>query len=843
MLHTAVKKLYGAGRVQKSTADMSDYLPIVVAAPSAAREQLLQKNILPPHLFHDLAAEALWDKHSGPAIYLWPYDIPYADSDRFRDEATERVGDLPAFFGMDSEEAKDHQERMLARLLFGSIIVHVIFLDNEKTDTSPGFDERNETYAQFCTFEEIVQWSRNLKRVMEVRLLNNEANSKHILVIVASRQQVITTQKELDELNECIGESSGDTIKPFHACYFMDLNLNPGTSRKIIHSQYVWDVQVCRLLLALVLSQEKKADADSSSAGPTPLHELAGVKVWRAADCLFSLDRESCQDILKTTMEDAAKKLLAQTCDDSSSSQWLKLAEDVNVDKHGLTDALKPNWDRENEEDIAFWRSNAADSLSIRNCLHMMFYDWSAIRTESLKQDLLSPKHWEKSFEERKKQRFAWSRKNKPADYTGAVNHFFDELKNTPKMLSGFTARLYQIMSERFERQKADKERFWSEIADLEKRRAAARKKAEEDSKEFKKAQDHYVGRGLSLLVVMTMTLFLGWVIWRIGAVFEVGILPILSLVGMVLLGSFTACLLVLMLHNFTGNRAGNELVKEYDLVDQLMIDRDRKVKEMFFHGVETREVWKLQNVRFRTLLLAKRILAILETELQPQLSSLAKDSAVQKKNLPKTDAIEDKDGVREAFLKMTRDQNGPFMPDRANFKPDDIIETFFSATSDRNDSFYAVWRGICAYDTENSGYYPAKVLVSQIRAFVRFFFGHISEELLRSVDIAKVADDVLEKYFDKTQKASLERDFLSASLPDYTGEKTSYMFFSSLFPEPAANGNSRSDLKVFRSEELKNTTIIALFFQEYSVRFALQKFADAKTEYGQLSFEPRDGE
>ena len=812
---------------------MSEYLPIVVAAPPEARAQLQQKNILPQQLFRNLATESLWEDHSEPAIYLWPYDIPYAGSDRFRDEVTERVGDLPAFFGMDPAEEKYHQERMLARVLFGSIIVHVIFLDNQKD-----VKERNESYAKFCSFGDIIQWSRNLKKVMEVRLLNNESNSRHILVIVSSNQQVITTQEELDALNECIGESFSDAIKPFQACYFMDFNLNPGKSKKMIHSKYVWDVQVSRLLLALLLSQEKvETDDESSGASPSPLYDFTGVKVWRAEDCIFSTDKVRMQEILKGTLESASKTLMSQTSD---QKKWVQLEQDVKLDHNGLTQPLEPNWNGENEEIMSGWREDAARTLSVRNCLRMMFYNWADIPTETLHHELSSSEHWKKSFEERKSQRVSWSRKNRPKDYTSSVSNFFSALKSKPGILSGFIKRMYDIILKKHESQESEREQFWAEIADLEKSRISSSEKAEKDSKEFKKAQDYYVGRGPAVLVMMSVTLFLGWAIWQTSSVFGVGILTVLSLAGLVFAGSFVACFLVIVLHNFTGNRAANELVREYDTIDKFMIKRDEKVKEMFFRGAETRDVLALQNVRFRTLRLAKRVLSVLETELQPKLSSLTDDKGTAESNLPKIDAVRDPDGVRDAFLKMTRVQRGPFSPNTEKFDQNKIIESFF--LDGKDGSFPAVWEGISAYDTENAGYYPARILVSQLRAFVRRFFRGVCEALMKSIDIESDADEALKNFVKEKKTGVAEKDLLSASLKDYYKGRTSYLFYSSLFKNPEDDVISGSEFHTFPSKELGNTTIMALFYQEYCVRFALKPIEGSKEkDSGQLTFEVND--
>ena len=98
-----------------------------------------------------------------------------------------------------------------------------------------------------------------------------------------------------------------------------------------------------------------------------------------------------------------------------------------------------------------------------------------------------------------------------------------------------------------------------------------------------------------------------------------------------------------------------------------------------------------------------------------------------------------------------------------------------------------------------------------------------------------------VENYLDKEKRDNPSKNFLSASLPDYSKVKTSYLFFSSSFEDTGDKVSDGSDLKKFPSDELSKTTILALFFQEYSLRFALKEIPGK--EYGQLTFEPSDGE
>lgn len=804
---------------------MKKFLPIVVAAPGAAREHFRRFDVLPQHLFRDIATEPLWEEHSSPSIYLWPFDIPYSHSDELREAIVERVGDVPAFFGMDPREAKDHQERMLSRILFDSVVVHILFLDNRKTDTTPGYEERNETYAQICTFGDIVQWSRNLKQVMDVRFLNSRSKSHHILVLVSCSQQVIVSRQEIDELNELIGSNSKDDYKPFRSCYFLDLNLVPGGTGKIFHSKYIWDVLIGRFLLALLLSQEN----DGNSLKPL-WAKAPGVKVWRASDCTLSVKRDSSQKLLKKVLEKAAEELQEKLVSKDEHGDRLALLQDVSDNRDTLDQRLTPRWSGDEERQLKVWTEKQA-----------LFRNWSDLPVSAYEKEVESPEHWADSFAELRRKRIEWSSEHQPADHTSAVENFFSTVHGNPGELGNFIVKLFGKMESThrsLSEQKADRvDSSWAGIVAAEKSRQQVLKQISEDSKEFQKAQNYYVGRGFALLVMVSVTAFSGWVIWRVLGLFGVGIMKILLLSGMVFAGSVVAYVLVMALHNIAGNRAAKKFMEECCDADKKMALRDELVRKMFFDGIQKRDVLTLQCVRFRTWLLATRTLSILQTELQPQLSTLVEgqeDAEQEKKAANSTDP----DHVRDAYLKQTRANAGSLQVEETE-KVKQKINDFISG--DKPESFLNVWKELCSEDRYNAGYFPARMFISRIRGFVAHFLEEIYHSFFEE-SIQKSGDEIERNFLAYVQKVqSMDSEsLLSAPLPQYSpNSRYSLLFINASFFE-SLQKNGVKDVKVekYPSTLLETTRTAALFYQEYNVDFDLKPIPGSnKTDSGQLTF------
>ena len=816
---------------------MNGYLPIIITAPGAAREQLRRSDVLPQHLFRDIVSEPLWEEHSAPAIYLWPYDIPYSRSEEFREITKEHVGDVPAFFGMDRMEKKDHQERLLSQVLFGSVVVHIVFL------SSPNSKARNSDYAQFCTFDEMIDWGLNLKKTMDFRFLNHHSQSRNILAVIAPDGQVRVTQEKIDTLNSLIGESKDGSYKPFLACYFLDYNLKPqereGAGRNvIIHSKFTWDVLVGRFLLALLLSQEKCAgEADCPKLWDTP-----GVKVWRALDCTISVEQDSSQDVLKKAMRDAAQKLQELCCKDPEA-KYLSLLKTPSVDRISLNYELDPRWRKNELKLFESWSAKRKAGWTVSQLSESLVSKWSVLPVSSYNEEIRSKEHWQESFAELSRQRISWM--PKPEDYTTAVENFFLQVRKKPGTLGDFIGKLFDKMAVTYNQLKENHSDPWAEIVAAEKKRQQTLKQLAEDSKEFQKAQDHYVGRGIGLIVMAAVTTFLGWMIWQVLSLFGVGIMKILMLSGFVFTGALAAYIAVMILHNFTGNRAAVKIMSECLEAEQAMLTRDDRVRKMFFEGIDKRNILTLQCVRFRTWLLAQRVLSILQTELQPQLSSLLEIGVNTAHEKPSPDSA-DADHVRDTYLKLTRSTIGPIKITNNSHKKDDLDQ--YLTRENNPDSFINLWNEKwCSEDKLTAGYFPARVFIFGIRSFVTSFLEEIHHRLLETSlqqSDEKIVKAPLEEFTRRAHKIQEDGFLLSVPLPSgYIGSQTSILFINSSFYAYRLKGGltNTANFTEHKSKLLETTRTAALFYEEVPVDIQLGPNPNSEEkDSGLLTFKPK---
>ena len=863
---------------------MGVYLPIVVAAPAGRRERLFQSGVLPQRWFRDISSE-LWETDpdspkgkSAPSIYVWPYDIPYGRSAELRESASERVADIPAFFGMPQDNdprLRAHQECMLSPVLFGSIVVHVVFLDNSQTDTTPGFDERNETYAQLDTFDKIIQWTKDFKKAMNFRFPNNRSGSRHILVLVSPGQQVITTKDKIQDLNDLIGAEGATDERPFCACYFLNEHLEPGGAGELFHSENIWDLLVSRFLLSLLLIQSEEKNWLKEKRNH-------GVNIWRAEDCIIPLAPDSGRDE-RIALEKASRKLLDLVSETADKAGLRLLADAAGVARNDLTCLLAPTWETvpgKKAPDFMEWAANPSATQAVplraesfrRNWSVIFRRNWSALPVAAYEAEIESPEHWRTAFEELRKERIRWSSKHPSEYYTSDVQAFFKRVHREPQKLGSLTDQLFVEMKKTSTtpcEKENDPAAKWPELVAEKEAHRQLLKRLAEDSKEFKKAQDYYVGTGPGLIVAGVVTGFAGWMIWQVFSLFNVGIPKILLLFVMVFAGSAVAYILVMLLHNFTGHRAAVRIMTECKEADDKKVARAELVKGLFFGGIEKRNTLMLQSVRFRAWHLASRAFVILEKELKPQLSALIDEEEESDTESESAADPHDPYRVRKAYLRRTRsplglvylDTYGPIWEKhdvnaagKANSESEDL--NFNDDFKKESEELTDLLEGLFSEDTQAAGYFPARMFIRKIRDFVSDFLGKVHDRILEE-SIENQLEDLKKGFglFVDRFRSVGDESLLSAPLVSWgggdgteaavgnvfqEGEQTKILFvhpqFYSKDPLGEGGGNRKVELQKQSAEVLKETRIAALYYHEFRVEFDVQK-RDDSSERGDLIF------
>jgi len=792
---------------ERKTEVVKRFLPIVVAAPGKARTRLRYSDALPQHLLRDIEKEPLWEEQSDPGIYLWPFDISYPESDALLAKAQERVADVPAFFGMDTRVVeKDHQERMLVRFLFDSVVVHILFLNNEATDTTPGTRERNETYAEFgATFKDIIRWSENLKKVVNIRFPKKKPNAQHILVLIACEEQVKASSEDIKRLEGLIGKN-----KVFTACYFLDYNLQLGSG--LYHSEYLWDVTVGRFLCALMLSQEDNGDLRK------PLWENGGVKVWRASTCTISVPPASSQEV-RRSLGDAVQRLRELVGQDEEMAEF-KLMRDVVVPRR-FTEEPEPCWHLPAPDPKA-WEFRGIP-LSI-----LVHRNWSGLRASEYCSEVSSPAHWEEAFGKLRSARVGWSKskEHRPKDYTTDVRDCFTTVHYQPGAVKRFVDEFDSKRKAVHDFLKKDHSGDWKKISDEEEARRRLLRELEEDTREFEKAQAHYIGLGTTALIMGSTTLFAALMLWHLYLfqLFGVGFSTIVQLSGMVFLGSAAACLLLMMLHNRAGNNAAGKIMEKCVAADGIMRRRNKLVRDMFFDSVGKRDTLALQCVRFRTNRLMQRVLFILEKELAARLSSLLEPD---EKNVspPNPEDYPDPDLVRENYLRLTRTEMGPLSINDTSCEAGYIEGYVKGRPADGKESFFDLWKRLCLEDGNQAGYFPAAMFISQIRGFIVRFLGETHHQIFRR-SIRNGGEDLRKAFKQYTENVHRlpEGPLLSASLSSYFGTQRRILFISSSFFDFRFKGSDgkKEPMREYESQLLETTHTAALYYQEFDVSFEL---------------------
>ena len=809
---------------------MSGSKPIVVLAPDEGRRRLLCSEMLPRDLLREMTSERIWDENSGPSIYLWPCDVPYSRSEELLRTIADRSADLPAFFGMDRDtrdgslgprKMLEHQERMVDRILFDSVVVHILFLSNDRDNEKI----RNGPYARLCsTFREIGRWSENLKKAVEIRRPGSNTRSEHILVLV-SREQVVASREDIEDLRTRIGAE-----KAFKACYFLDWNLFPGMR---FHTPYIWDVLVGRFLLALLLSQEDPGKRQA-------LWEKPGLKLWRASDCEISLREDSSEEALKRAMDEAAS-LLKTIVSAESENDMLDLL-DPKAGRELLEEDLKYELTPPREGEEVSGSGESAD-FRVQELLPPVKEEpsgsgsrsgalsWHKLDVKHCEEALGSPARWKERFAELRQARIAWSKRKKDQakDPARAVGVFFSAVRRAPGELWEVARKLLGCMRSAHDLLKQERPEGLAGVIAAEDRRRQAITEFGEAGREFEKAQDHYVGRGVALIVMAVVTGAASCMIWQVLRLFDVGIRNTLLLSLMVFLGSAAAYGLIMWLHISAGKRAAKALMDKYHAADAEMLERDRCARRMFFAGGRRRDTMTLQHIRFKTWLLAKRVRSILDTELQPQLGYLLDDGEDADPAVVTDSPEDDTDNVRTAYLERTRFGTPPLTIDGNALKSENLKkyiddEYITGNAENRSGSFLGLWEDLCKVDTERAGYFPARIFIPRIRRFVTDFLDGIHHYIFeKSVGNCGEPFKAAFKQIVKTEFRGkvAEESLVSASMEGFYGKKRTILFLSSAFCGFA--GDSGALKEEFPSKLLEKTRIAALFFQEYNVEFALR--------------------
>jgi hypothetical protein len=810
--------------------------PFVVMLPEADRESLRNSGVIPPGAFRSFDTESVgWDDNmaagaGASSIYLWPFDLNYADSDKLLADVERNPVDIAAFFGLaaSSDDAEMRRnERLIAKLL-DAVCVHVVFLDKKRAGSG---------YAAFGSFSEIAKWSRNLRKALGIRFPNAPVlnENRNVLVIVARGQQVKASKEELAEFSRCVGTDPDCT---FRSCYYMDFNLRRGQGGGIIHSHDIWDVMTARLLLAFMLSRE---ETPANANAQATFWENPGIKVWRSQECHVGVDPSSRTDFLdeafgyvganlRNAARDADMEKLALFCDDAGSEVSLEGLDHLEV-----------------EEKDPEWRSVEMKS----------WCDFSASRCASHTIDAEGSR-WKPRFAELRRAFGRWCVGRRRTERDPDPGDVFEGVKNSPKVIFEGTSRLEDVLIASRDRMSGSLKgegalnSGWSRVFAAERRRLGKLSELAADGEEFDRARRHYVGWLPGIIVFIAVSVMFGWVLHRIVVGLGGALSTSLALAGSAALGAFAAVALILHLHGNAGRRGARAIAEESREADKLMVARDNCVRDMVSKAMGVRRQLLMRALRFRVSVLLKRVESILSKEISARSATaiLCDDED--------DDVAESthEDDFKKGFIRTTNRQIGRFRPDdgpATRAAIEQCVNDWWSMTCERRpanppDNFGHLWAKLASKDSETAGYFPAKLFVREIRDFVARFTDKLRnmEERLVIRDNAAALRDGLRQWFDEI--VSCDDPYLWAT-GEISGATITEGMVSSpriyLQPDPAL-----VDLDEFEQEAMAHATALAHFrpvssaligrlpqlgfmFQEYPV--SLSSDANGNLVFGEV--------
>ena len=674
--------------------------PLVVFIPDSEQDALRSAGVLPPSCF-EMCGSSLWNG-VGDRVYFWPHPPDYGMS--------VQSGNPPPpaqLLGLETKGDEGLRSENLVAKLFGSTILHVLFLDSEAAGTHG--------LADMTPVLKLVRWVRSLNDSIRTWFSDvQRMNIRHAAVVVSRSGPFYLTEDQLDAIRSEFKESS-----PVHACYLVSSRLEVGQGHDAVHAKNLWPIIVGRLVLRLLIELSMK--------NPSEGIFLPGIHIIRSFEYLIDCPEEGIKN-LKDEAQRAvygiinagvSDKTVASDADNSGKKPLrplkvsnnelgvfpgLKSSLSANAAGAGQSEKEKLDWHRVNIEEIVKLSNDDAR--------------WNVAR-----------KRARDEFAECERKQFL----EKEMDRVIAAKKIFSSVAKAPGNIRD-AARDLQ------ERKPPDTigadviYEKWQAMVSAERARKAAQQALEDAGREMKLAQNHYVTAPYGMLAVVATSLFCGYALVKIflavggnGSLLTVLVLSALSAVG-----ALCAWLVVSWFHRRAGCLAMEDIRDMVQSVDDKMNARHA----MAVATVRTAEARHQVGLRRSAIAVLQRLLSRVDRIVEREMGSPTADVFYQNR-----DKTENRSGKPEPsdlrreelaiFTERTRfsnvlgvEQSNPNLRLGANVEK--AIAEAFQESGDK--SFLSFWKQLCS-DTDGlnqQGNFPAKVFVPRIREWFRAFGGRL---------------------------------------------------------------------------------------------------------------------
>ena len=666
--------------------------PLVVFIPEKERDALRSSGVMPP-TWYESCGRTLWEG-AGNRVYLWPYDADYKS-------ATAGGGSPPPpaeLLGLETRGDEWMRSENQVAKLFGSTVLHVLFLDDE-VKGSPGLVDAAPLLA-------LSRWIRSLGESICTWFAETQnRNIRHVAVVVARKGFFHLSD---DQLRTIEGELTDSGV--LKTCYFVDSRLEVNLEHDALHAACLWPVIVGRLLLRMLI----ELSSENSCEGIF----LPGVHLIRSFEYLMECPSDKVAEVAQDAQHAVYRLIHLEGMEGESGAVRASHRPEVkNRENNGFSElkmrlseyggvpsplSRGMDWHRLDVDDLV--RKTNDDSL------------WNPARTQA-----------RVHFAECERKMF----REKEKDRVMEARAVFGRVAKTPGNIDDEARRLHEQKPHDTWGRDVIYEK-WRAMVRAELDRKEAQKRLADAGREMKRAQNHYVTAPYGMLAVVAASLFCGYALfrtfWALGGSGSLLVALVLSSLSFV--GAVGACVFMLWLHRGAGQMAMDELGAIKESVDAKMDDRHAASVEI----VKIAEARHSVGLRRAAIAVLQRLLERVGRIVGRELQSPTVDVSYRHGGAEAPDhsqiSTKDTDLRREeleVFAVQTRFShsvagNATDVGGAKGSNVDKVISVAFRESGEK--SFKAFWSQLCA-ETDGlnqQGNFPAQVFVPRIRDWFKNF-------------------------------------------------------------------------------------------------------------------------
>jgi len=216
---------------------------------------------------------------------------------------------------LDTQANVEHRDELFATLL-GSVVCHLVVLENEPAGSQPAGDRA--VLKDASPLDRLSRWYETFRREVAERVDYRQHEYRHILILVCAEDIPKACLLQLNELLAC-----GDGEPAIHACYVMLRRLNWGAAN-VCHSRYVWPLSVARLLVYHLATDSASVARASVSGDPVTL-------AWRAIELVPDIAPAEVEEHFRQRLDKLVERF-STASPDEGGSDWNAKAFDPDPD-------------------------------------------------------------------------------------------------------------------------------------------------------------------------------------------------------------------------------------------------------------------------------------------------------------------------------------------------------------------------------------------------------------------------------------------------------------------------------------------------------------------------------